>query len=112
MRGTSWASLALALLACSGADETVDSCDNPVGSVSGNVLGAVGGVEHAELTVTMGDDVIVSRTQSSGEFAIELPPGQYRLQANAEGCGTDAVNVEIEACISTFVDLSLPNCGP
>ncbi len=84
-------------------------------STSGAVVGTVvdsSGAVVAQVTIVLSDIASATKfnaqTNSSGQFAmLNVPPGRYRLAAEAHGFRTTTVQVTVEVAKSARVDLTL-----
>lgn len=100
---------AVLLTAC-GSDDPAQTCESPVGNVSGNAYLPDGPASEFTVTLTQGGETVTAGSTSGSEFGVEVAPGTYSVQGEAEGCTSAPIDVEVVACTSQFIDLQLDQC--
>ena len=87
-----------------------EPCETGVGAISGNVYLGEAGATDPHVTLTDGGNITKTGGVAGGEFNFEVAPGAYQLSAEADGCTGDAIDVEVVACVSQFLDIVIDDC--
>ena len=123
-----WMTLALTL-GCGDKDQAADGisdadadtdadCDTPLGTLSGQVVDALPWLSeeqpasNARISAMLGDEApITILSDEDGLFSTPIMAGVYTVQAYAnDGCFSEQVTLDIEACRETEEILRLIEC--